>query len=57
MGTVPWRCEHPTTKDVKLAVRPAHKVKLEAKGYVCVLKPDLKFKVLKHKDPTSTDGS
>ena len=41
MAQTAWRCEHPTTGDVKYAARYDHVLKLEAKDYVCVLDPDL----------------
>lgn len=43
MANAPWRCEHPTTGDVKYAVREDHVDKLELKGYACVLDPDAQF--------------
>ena len=43
MPNVAWRCDHPTTGDVKYAVREDHVDKLELKGYVCVLDPDPQF--------------
>jgi hypothetical protein len=42
MPQVPFRCEHPDG-DVKIAVREDHVIKLEAKGYVCVLDPDAQY--------------
>ncbi len=45
-----WRCEHPTTKDVKYVDRPANVVKIEARGYVCVLDPDYEYDVIDNID-------
>lgn len=42
MANTPWRCEHPDG-DVKIAVREDHKIKLELKGYSCVLDPDAQY--------------
>lgn len=40
MANTAWKCIHPGTGDVKIAVREDHANKLELKGYVCVLDPD-----------------
>lgn len=54
MPNIIWRCEHPTTGDVKYAAREAHVDILETKGYVCVLDPDANYETLTIWD---TDGS
>ncbi len=34
-GDTHWRCEHPVTKDVKMAAKPEHAAKLVLDGYEC----------------------
>lgn len=47
-----WRCEHPTTGDVKMAAKPDHREKLELNGYVCEVFIDEKWNVTPE-DPRS----
>lgn len=40
MPDIVWRCYRASDEDVKFAAIEDHKLKLEAKGYVCELDPD-----------------